>query len=129
MTMLRPRSATANAMNWLIWLMRSTLSIDPGARPTSGDSGMYRITAAATSHAADTYTRWAADPSRSLIGLRRTTFAPHVQYHRHHPSGYGPDMKHIGIVACSAEGAALCYREICRQSIEVIGKHDHPRIT
>jgi aspartate racemase len=38
-------------------------------------------------------------------------------------------MKHIGIVACSAEGAALCYREICRQAIDVVGKHDHPRIT
>ena len=38
-------------------------------------------------------------------------------------------MKHVGIVACSAEGAALCYREICRQGIEVVGKHDHPRIT
>ena len=38
-------------------------------------------------------------------------------------------MKHIGIVACSAEGAALCYQEICRQAIDVVGKHDHPRIT
>ena len=38
-------------------------------------------------------------------------------------------MKHIGIVACSAEGAALCYREICRQGIELVGKHDHPRVT
>jgi aspartate racemase len=38
-------------------------------------------------------------------------------------------VKHLGIVACSAEGAALCYREICRQGIELIGKHDHPRVT
>ena len=38
-------------------------------------------------------------------------------------------MKHIGIVACSAEGAALCYREICQQALELVGKSDHPRIT
>lgn len=37
--------------------------------------------------------------------------------------------QHIGIVACSAEGAALCYAEICRQAIDVVGPHDHPRIT
>jgi aspartate racemase len=38
-------------------------------------------------------------------------------------------MKHIGIVACSAEGAALCYQTICREASRVVGKHDHPRIT
>jgi aspartate racemase len=38
-------------------------------------------------------------------------------------------MKHIGIVACSAEGAALCYRSICREALAVVGKNDHPRIT
>jgi aspartate racemase len=37
--------------------------------------------------------------------------------------------KHIGIVACSAEGAALCYRSICQQALDVMGKSDHPRIT
>ncbi len=37
--------------------------------------------------------------------------------------------KHIGIVACSAEGAALCYQTICRDALEVVGKNDHPRIT
>ena len=40
----------------------------------------------------------------------------------------GP-MKHIGIVACSAEGAALCYQTICREALAVVGKNDHPRIT
>jgi aspartate/glutamate racemase len=40
-----------------------------------------------------------------------------------------PRTKHIGIVACSAEGAALCYRTICREALEVVGKNDHPRIT
>ena len=38
-------------------------------------------------------------------------------------------MKHIGIVACSAEGAALCYQTISRESVRLIGPHDHPRVT
>jgi aspartate racemase len=36
---------------------------------------------------------------------------------------------HIGIVAVSAEGAALCYRTICREALTLVGKNDHPRIT
>jgi aspartate racemase len=38
-------------------------------------------------------------------------------------------VKHIGIVACSAEGAALCYQTICREALMLVGKNDHPRIT
>jgi aspartate racemase len=38
-------------------------------------------------------------------------------------------MQHIGIVACSAEGAALCYQTICRDALDLVGKNDHPRIT
>ena len=38
-------------------------------------------------------------------------------------------MKHIGIVACSAEGAALCYQAICHAALDKVGKNDHPRIT
>jgi aspartate racemase len=38
-------------------------------------------------------------------------------------------VKHIGIVACSAEGAALCYQAICRDALQLVGKNDHPRIT
>jgi aspartate racemase len=38
-------------------------------------------------------------------------------------------MRHIGIVACSAEGAALCYRQICHQSFRMLGENQHPRIT
>jgi len=38
-------------------------------------------------------------------------------------------VKHIGIVACSAEGAALCYQAICREALTLVGKDDHPRIT
>lgn len=37
--------------------------------------------------------------------------------------------RHIGIVACSAEGAALCYRTICAEGAEVVGPHDHPEIS
>jgi aspartate racemase len=34
----------------------------------------------------------------------------------------------IGIVACSAEGAALCYRTICIEGAELLGAHDHPEV-
>ena len=37
--------------------------------------------------------------------------------------------KHIGIVACSAEGAALCYRTICAEASARLGEHTHPEIT
>src|SRR6266568_7283915 len=37
--------------------------------------------------------------------------------------------KHIGIVACSAEGAALCYRTICTEGAQFMGAHDHPEIS
>jgi aspartate racemase len=36
---------------------------------------------------------------------------------------------HIGIVACSAEGAALCYRTICQEGAAELGPHTHPEIT
>ena len=36
---------------------------------------------------------------------------------------------HIGIVACSAEGAALCYRTICMEAAATMGRHAHPEIT
>jgi aspartate racemase len=38
-------------------------------------------------------------------------------------------MKHIGIVAVSAEGAALCYRTICLEGAAILGPHEHPEIT
>jgi aspartate racemase len=36
---------------------------------------------------------------------------------------------HIGIVACSAEGAALCYRTICSEGAELLGSHAHPDVS
>lgn len=38
-------------------------------------------------------------------------------------------MKHIGIVAVSAEGAALCYRTICLEGAALLGPHSHPEIS
>jgi aspartate racemase len=41
-----------------------------------------------------------------------------------------PDMtRHIGIVACSAEGAALCYRTICVEGAALLGPHAHPEVS
>lgn len=37
--------------------------------------------------------------------------------------------KHIGIVAVSAEGAALCYRTLCAESAEWLGPHSHPEVS
>ena len=36
---------------------------------------------------------------------------------------------HIGIVACSAEGAALCYRTICEEGPNLFGPFSHPDIS
>jgi aspartate racemase len=36
---------------------------------------------------------------------------------------------HIGIVACSTEGAALCYRSISLEGSQILGKHDHPEVS
>ncbi|HTT03301.1 MAG TPA: amino acid racemase [Steroidobacteraceae bacterium] len=36
---------------------------------------------------------------------------------------------HIGIVACSAEGAALCYRTICIEGAQALGTHAHPEVS
>jgi len=36
---------------------------------------------------------------------------------------------HIGIVAVSAEGAALCYRTICLEGAALMGAHAHPEVS
>ncbi|HYR84900.1 MAG TPA: amino acid racemase [Terriglobia bacterium] len=33
------------------------------------------------------------------------------------------------MVACSAEGAALCYRTICVEGSQLLGSHDHPEVS
>jgi aspartate racemase len=38
--------------------------------------------------------------------------------------------QHIGIAACSAEGAALCYRTICTEGAQFLGAaHAHPEVS
>jgi aspartate racemase len=37
--------------------------------------------------------------------------------------------QHIGIVACSAEGASLCYRTICVEGAALLGPHAHPEVS
>ena len=37
--------------------------------------------------------------------------------------------QHIGIVACSAEGASLCYRTICTEAPDVMGEYMHPEVS
>jgi aspartate racemase len=36
---------------------------------------------------------------------------------------------HIGIVGCSSEGAALCYRTLCLEGAQYLGPLDHPEVT
>jgi aspartate racemase len=38
-------------------------------------------------------------------------------------------MHHIGILAHSADGAALCFLEMVRESERLLGAHEHPEIT
>jgi len=37
--------------------------------------------------------------------------------------------RHIGIVACSAEGAALCYRTVCLEGPQHFGALEHPEVS
>jgi aspartate racemase len=46
---------------------------------------------------------------------------------RQGPQGVRPH--HIGIVGCSAEGAALCYRTVCIEGAPLLGAHDHPEVS
>lgn len=40
-----------------------------------------------------------------------------------------PASRHVGIVACSAEGAALCYRTLCAEGAAFLGPHAHPEVS
>jgi aspartate racemase len=49
-----------------------------------------------------------------------------------HPQRMKRDLmtpRHIGIAACSAEGAALCYRTLCVEGAALLGRHAHPEVT
>ncbi|HVO06330.1 MAG TPA: aspartate/glutamate racemase family protein [Burkholderiaceae bacterium] len=39
-----------------------------------------------------------------------------------------PRPRPIGIVACSAEGASLCYRTVCSEATALLGPHAHPEV-
>ena len=47
------------------------------------------------------------------------------------PAGRNPGVmaQHIGIVACSSEGAALCYRTLCLEAATVLGRYGHPEVS
>jgi aspartate racemase len=38
-------------------------------------------------------------------------------------------VKHLGILATTSEGAALCFRVFCQQGAADLGPHDHPDVT
>jgi aspartate racemase len=38
-------------------------------------------------------------------------------------------MKHLGILAHSTEGAALCFRAFCQEGFTQLGPHEHPDVT
>ncbi len=49
-------------------------------------------------------------------------------YHRLADS-FGFMTQHIGIVACSAPGAALCYETICVEAERRLGGHHNPEVS
>ncbi|MEZ5652777.1 MAG: aspartate/glutamate racemase family protein [Burkholderiaceae bacterium] len=40
-----------------------------------------------------------------------------------------PDPLHVGIVGCSSEGAALCYKTVCSEGQAILGEHAHPQVS
>lgn len=50
---------------------------------------------------------------------------PTARFHK----GENNMSKHIGIVACSAEGAALCYRTLCSEASSKMGEYMHPEVS
>ena len=38
-------------------------------------------------------------------------------------------MRHLGILAHSTEGAALCFLAFCQEGFAALGEHDHPDVT
>jgi aspartate racemase len=41
----------------------------------------------------------------------------------------GAIVKHLGILATTPEGAALCFRVFCQQGADALGPRDHPDVT
>ena len=68
----------------------------------------------------------------------RSRMCPHRTVRRSPNTAAGTDAhacriarmaQHIGIVAVSAEGAALCYRTICLEGEQYFGAYDHPEVS
>jgi hypothetical protein len=38
-------------------------------------------------------------------------------------------VKHLGILATTSEGAALCFRVFCKQGASALSPHEHPDVT
>ncbi len=65
-----------------------------------------------------------------MVPPRPAGAAPEVgKYFRGMSSNRTAAPRHIGIVACSAEGAALCYRTICAEGAALLGPHAHPEVS
>ncbi len=60
---------------------------------------------------------------------RRSRNDGHVRCHNGGKSRRETMTQHIGIVGCSSEGAALCYRTICLEGTELLGRHAHPEVS
>ncbi len=41
----------------------------------------------------------------------------------------GAMVRHVGILATTPEGAALCFRVLCKQGAGTLGPHEHPDVT
>jgi aspartate racemase len=63
-----------------------------------------------------------------MLFLKPEAWSPKASHFLfHHPDRVM--SRHIGIVACSAEGAALCYRTICVEGAQLLGAHAHPEVS
>ena len=73
--------------------------------------------------------RIARSPPTGNFSLPRPTSRARRGSRADHSPGHMAKARHIGIVAVSAEGAALCYRTMCVEGAALFGTHGHPEIT
>jgi aspartate racemase len=52
-----------------------------------------------------------------------------ASYYPSRRSRQGVAIKHLGILATTPEGAALCFRAFCQEGFTALGRHDHPDVT
>jgi aspartate racemase len=68
---------------------------------------------------------WVSYPGRKSA----TASAAEIDFARLRGAAVMTRPLHIGIVACSAEGASLCYRTICEEGAQLLGPHAHPEVS